>query len=72
MTVECLVFRSRQSSSPETFKFVALPRVGEGISLPGSLDGYIVESIRHTASEPGGQDLPTVQMYLRALPRRKL
>ena len=71
MTVECFVFRPGHGS-PETYKFVIFPRIGEGITLPGHNDAFIVESIEHMARKPSDKDKPTVQMHLRAQPKRKL
>jgi len=63
MTVKCFVFRPGEAS-PEIYKFVTLPRVGEEITLPGHLGDFIVESIAHMAREDGDSDRPTVQMNL--------
>jgi hypothetical protein len=68
MTVTCFVFRPKQGS-PEPFKFVVLPRVGEEITLPGYNDDLIVESIEHTARKPN-QDKSTVQMHLGVKPMK--
>jgi hypothetical protein len=71
MAIWCSVFRPGQGS-PETYKFVTLPRVGEGITLPGHHDDFTVESIEHMARQEGDKDDPTVQMHLRSELKRKL
>jgi hypothetical protein len=63
MTVECFVFLPEQGN-PETFKFVTLPRIGEGIALPGYGELFVVKSIDHMAREPENKVRPNVQMHL--------
>jgi hypothetical protein len=63
MSIECTVFRPGQGS-PETYRFVAVPRVGEGITLPGHYDNFVVESVDHMAREIEDRNPPMVQMHL--------
>jgi hypothetical protein len=72
MTVKCFVSLPGEAS-PEIFKFVTLPRVGEEITLPGHIGEFIVESIVHFAREPGkNSSRPTVQIHLCALTPKKV
>jgi hypothetical protein len=66
MTVKCFVFRPGEGS-PEIYKFVTLPRVGEEITLPDHIGDFVVESIAHMAREAEDTDRPTVQMNLGTL-----
>jgi hypothetical protein len=71
MAVECFVFLPGEGS-PVVYKFVALPRIGEGITLPGYPGreaDFSVVSIEHMAREPKDASLPTVQMHLKAQSR---
>lgn len=64
MAIECFIFRPGRGT-PEIYKFVAIPRVGEGITLPGHVDDFIVESIEHMARLPDDESQPDIQIHLR-------
>ena len=66
MSIECMVFRPGQGN-PETYRFIIVPRVGEGITLPGHYDNFVVESVDHMAREIEDRNPPKVQMHLFAL-----
>jgi hypothetical protein len=71
MTVKCFVSLPDEVT-PEIHRFVTLPRVGEEIDLPDHHEDFVVESISHFARKVGDDDRPTVQIHLRALPRKKI
>ncbi|HEY2231499.1 MAG TPA: hypothetical protein VGI22_27935 [Xanthobacteraceae bacterium] len=64
MAIECFVLRPGRGS-PEIYKFVALPRIGEGITLPGHTNDFVVGSIEHMARKADDENEPNVQMHLR-------
>jgi hypothetical protein len=66
MSLECMVIRPGQGN-PETYRFVTVSRVGEGITLPGHYDNFVVESVDHMAREIEDRNPPKVQMHLCAL-----
>jgi hypothetical protein len=67
MSVECWVLLPNQEVA-DVYKFLTVPRIGEGVRLHGHDNGFLVESVEHGTRKPGHIDQPTVMMRLRALP----
>jgi hypothetical protein len=71
MTVECFVVLP-DDGSPVAYNFVSLPRVGEGVTLPGYPAGegdFSVVSVEHMPRAAGKPSRPTVQMHLKVQPK---
>jgi hypothetical protein len=64
VAIRCFVFRPGEGS-PNIFRFVTLPRVGDGISLPDYPSNCCVQSVDHMARGLTDKDKPTVQLHLK-------